>query len=278
MAKKEKIFDPNRLLSNNLVIKKAGSHLYLIGLSLTQFGSQKRHRFYNPKFVLFINLLLVMRCIISILSNDDNRNLFIIIGDYSYFFKVRFHYNIALAMYVILAIISQLIYYRSSHKKISLTFLKPFEMMVGLVSPFSINLDNEEDIRKMIKKTKLIFSISELNIKIFVPIAGFIVSFFPYVMHCSLKEIIFFGIPWSILFTICIHFACNIQIWQITYFYLICYYMKIRVYNLNNSNKSKMKQKCKISNRSINSMLAAFNSIYNQINEYNITFWSKYLF
>jgi hypothetical protein len=86
MAKKEKIFDPNKLLSNDLVINKAGSHLYLIGLSLTQFGSQKRHRFYNPKFVLYINLILVMRCIISVLSNDDNRNLFIIIGDYSYFF------------------------------------------------------------------------------------------------------------------------------------------------------------------------------------------------
>ena len=59
------------------------------------------------------------------------------------------------------------------------------------------------------------------------------------------------------------------------YFYIICLYLKIKINSLNDRliemNRSKQFMR-------IRGILKAFDSLYVEINEYNTTFWSKFLF
>src|ERR1700759_674898 len=63
-------------------------------------------------------------------------------------------------------------------------------------------------------------------------------------------------------------------IWQLVYYYIICYYIKIRIRAINE--RIADRSKCGI--RKMISILRMFDSIYKEINAYNYEYWSKFLF
>ena len=86
MDSKKKKINVNRVLPLHLVNKSAGSDLYRIGLSLFPFGSQKRKKCCNPYIILIINVIYILRCILSLSLSDDNYNNFLL-----YFFGETLH-------------------------------------------------------------------------------------------------------------------------------------------------------------------------------------------
>ncbi len=62
-----------------------------------------------------------------------------------------------------------------------------------------------------------------------------------------------------------------------TYFYVICLYLKLKLRNANNSIRNSFKKKYKISNHRMKNILISLDFIISKINTYNNDLWSKYL-
>ena len=269
-------FDPNVILPQNVIISSAENNLYRIGLCLTSKSPLNRNKLHNPLLIFIVNSIVFIKCLISLLIPNDYKYLFIIIGDFSYFLGIKIHFNIAVALYILLAITSQLIYYYNYKNDIKPTFLKVFEMMSGLVSPKSIGLTNEKQIYKLINLTKKLFFICELFVKIPVPLLMFITSNIIFIINFSVMDIIIFGIPNSLLWSLCVYYIFSINVWQVIYFYIICSYIKIKIKELNEKILIMTKKKILL-RKTFLQIIHSLNSLYSEINEYNTKFWSKYL-
>jgi hypothetical protein len=90
-------------------------------------------------------------------------------------------------------------------------------------------------------------------------------------------ELYLIEIFWALLFTVYIYFGANITFSQMTYFYIICLYLKLKLRNANNSISKSFEKKYIMSNNRMKNILKSLNSIISEINTYNNDFWSKYL-
>ncbi len=272
------IFSAERILPQNMILKSAGSHFYRIGLSLFPFGSEKRKKLYNPYFITIIISFSLLKSMLSLLiPEDDNYNKYhLLFGDWVYFMKARLHLTITQIVYGLIALISQLLNYWYYKNNISPSYLKPFEMMSGLVSPQSIGLSNREGIEKLLKRSRFLFFISGILTKtsIFTGISACFVLF----LH-SVKFYHYLAfIPWVLLFSLFIYYSSNFFIYQILYFYLICYYLKIKLINENSRIKNSIRSRSRINNSKIKLILNSLNSIHSEIDEFNANHWNKFLF
>jgi hypothetical protein len=257
-------FDVNKPLPPVIAIKGAENHLYRIGLSLFSFGSQKRNRFYNPFFISFIFCVQMLKSITAILMKEDKYRL-LLIGDFDYFLNGRNFFNAT----------NELLHYWKYYKNESPSYLKPFEMISGLVSPKSIGLIDREDINQLLNKSKLMFKVSKFS-NIGIVISSIFLSGIPLIINSSIS-LILIEIFWVLLFTVDIYFSVNITFSQMTYFYIICLYLKLKLRNANNSIRKSFEKKYKMSNHRMKNILKLLNSIISEINTYNNDFWSKYL-
>ena len=156
-------FDVEKPLPSVIAIKCAENHLYSIGLSLFSFCFQTRYRFHNPFFISFIICVQILKSITAILMKEDKYRL-LLTGDFAYFINDRYFINLATILAGCLCLFSQILHYWKYYKNESPSYLKPFEMISGLVSPKSIGLINREDINQLLNKSKLMFKVSKFII------------------------------------------------------------------------------------------------------------------
>jgi hypothetical protein len=90
-------------------------------------------------------------------------------------------------------------------------------------------------------------------------------------------ELYLIQIFWILLFTAYNYFCATINFSQMTYFYIICLYLKLKLRNANNSIRKSFEKKYKMNNYRMKNILKSLNSIISEINAYNYAFWSKYL-
>ena len=158
------------------------------------------------------------------------------------------------------------IHYYNYRMGIEPTYLSVFEMMSGLVTPHSIGLNDEKSVLKLLKTSRILFKITRFVQKYNLPFMG-IIGFIPYIIYGDLFDIILFGIPHTIMLSLATYYACRSSLWHLIYFYILCYYMKIKIQSLNEN----------LRKQNINEILNKFHSLHKQIQEYNENFWSKYL-
>ena len=99
-------------------------------------------------------------------------------------------------------------------------------------------------------------------------------SIITYALNTSLINTILFGLPNTIFFVMLCTYSWNIIIFQIIYFYGLCYYLKQKL-NENYNIISQMINKNRF--LKIKQIIQTFDSILSEINEYNTTFWSTIL-
>ena len=200
--------DVNKKLPQNLIIKSAENKLLSIGLIFRNNvnGNEFRSILYNPIFIFSIMSIGMTKMMVSLLLPEDHEYIFKIIGDWIYLLGIRIYGNTAGVLYISLAIISQIIYYYNYKNDIKPTFLKVFQMMSGLVSPKSIGLTNKEQIYKILKLSKILFNLCNYNTLFIIPLMAFLINFVTYIMKCTLIETIIYGIPHSILFSMCCYY------------------------------------------------------------------------
>ncbi len=183
--------------------------------------------------------------------------------------------NIILILWGLLALCSQLLHYWKYYKNERPSYLKPFEMISSLVSPKSVGLINREHINQLLKKSKLMFKISSF-IKLNLSFAAFCMSFIPLILNTSLN-LILVEVFWTLLLTAFEYFSADIIFSQMTYFYIICLYLKLKLRNSNNIIKERFNKKYRMTNKKMKNILKTLNSIAREINTYNNDLWSKQL-
>ncbi len=119
------------------------------------------------------------------------------------------------------------------------------------------------------------FEFSRISI-IGISFAFFFLSFIPLIINSSF-ELYLIQIFWILLFTAYNYFCAKISFSQMTYFYIICLYLKLKLSNANNSITKSFEKKYKMNNYRMKNILKSLNSIVSEINTYNNDFWSKYL-
>jgi hypothetical protein len=271
-------FDPSQLLPPEVLVTSAGSHLYRIGLSHFPYGWKRRTKFHNPLLNALLNVIFVAKFVTSLLVSEENPELFIILFDFSYFLNAKIHMNICAIFISILALVSQLLHYINYKNNLKPSYLKPFDMMSGLVSPKSIGLTNEVKIYKLLKISKQLFFICDIITEKLIPIPVLFLYIWPMIKVCSLKQLILYIIPMNVISAFNCHITVSIILNQMVYFYLICYYIKIKTRECNNKIGNYLKNRIILNNKRAKNLITELNSIYSEIEDYNQNYWSKYLF
>jgi hypothetical protein len=205
----------------------------------------------------------------------EDKYRLLLIGDFAYFLNGRYFINLALIIWGSLALSIQSLHYWKCYKIKSSSYLKPFDMISGLVSPKSIGLMNREDINHLLKKNRLMFGFSRI-LTIGFTFVAFCLSIILMIISPSFT-IYFIEIFWSLLFIVFGYFCAIINLSQTTYFYIICLYLKLKLRNVNNSIRKSFEKKYKMTNHKMKNILISLDSIISEINTYNNDFWSKYL-
>jgi hypothetical protein len=267
--KSEINLDLNRVLPSELVINSSGTHLYSYGISLFGFYPKKRKKLYNPILIFVINCIFIIRMAIVLLSSQEYSDLLIIVRDYSHYYNMRIHLNVAIVQLLTLSLNSQLINIWYYYKDIKPLFLKPFEMMSGLVSPKSIGLKNKPEIYRLLKLTKILFILCLITVYIS-PLMAFSASISALALNYEhIYQFIFYGIPWSFIVGFSFHYiSCHI-LWHISYFYIICFYLKMKFETLSNEIKTKIERNSRITNNFVEYLVNFYNRIFREVHDYN---------
>jgi hypothetical protein len=189
--------------SNNFIIDSSGSHLYRIGLSLFPYGNKPRYRFCKPMLICITMIIYLFKSISSLFFNINRNieNFHIYIGDCFYFLGFKIHGNLVIIFGIFLIITSQLSYYKFYKNGVKPCYMKPFDMMYGLITPYSIGIYNHNDVIRLFNKTKLLFNIFEKITRSTIPLCFFF-SFIPLAKNSTVIEIFMFSIPWSLFNTL----------------------------------------------------------------------------
>ena len=267
--------DPNNCLPPEMTVQSVEDILHRIGLTLNSTKSYpKRKLFFNPIIIFtFMSLFIVREGVITLI-NEENDLILKVLGSYGYLIGMKREFSILLLLFSILSLSFQLIYYYNYRNGIKPTFLRVFQMMSGLVSPKSLGLTDEQQIRKLLKRTNILLKFFNLNNEIIVPFFAFIFPLTVYSFKTELLEIICYGIPNSVILMIWGTYMNNNFSYQFGMNYIICVYLKMKINSLN-ERLIEMKRRKRFIR--IRETLQSFDSLYSEINEYNTTFWSKIL-
>ena len=265
--------DVNKRLPPELVFESVDDILYRIGLSFesTQINP-KRQKLCNPLFISISMLLFIIKECTLICLSDDHEQIFIYFD--GHLKGIRRHCDIIIITTAILTLSSQLIYYKNYRNGIKPTFLRIFQMMSGLVTPKSLGLTNQTEISKLIQRTRTLLKYVKVNFNL-LPIIIIVMIICIYLANgWTLFDALTFGLGNGIVLALFAYLGLEIIVYQFIYFYIMCLYLKIKIKSMN-ERLIEMKRRKRFIR--IRETLQSFDSLYKEINEYNTTFWSKFL-
>ena len=272
--------DPNKLLPSDMVVERVDDILYDIGLSLTSVRElQKKRKFiHNPLLLLIVNTFMLVNKVACLFIDDSNEIVLKMLGEPGHNFGIKNAYCTMCILVTIIMLFSQWVYYNNYKHGIEPSFLKVFRMISSSVTPSSVGLNSESEVKDLMRNLKITVKLVKINNNVIGNISSFLFFTTAPLVNVENLNIIFISFPMIILNTIWAYYIFNIIFYQILYFFILCRYLRIKLQNLNESiNKIKIE-----SNKSkfarISKHLHLFNALNREINEYNVTYWSKFLF
>ena len=166
------------------------------------------------------------------------------------------------------------IYYYNYKNGINPSFNRIFSIFAGRVPPKNMGLTNINEIEFLIKITHRLNGWLHFNNDKVLPIIFSIFVPGVYYIYLTTLEAIIYAIPNTIIILFNARYFWNFIGYQFMMFYIICLYLKIKINALNESLLEMKKRKRFIR---IRETLQSFDWLYSEINEYNNTFWSKFL-
>ena len=200
----------NKILPNSLIMLELENNVYAMGLSIKPYNDESKARksIYNPYLILSILLIALLRSILLVMS--DNRKLLDILGDRNNLFGMRVYFY-SFAIFTLIMILSlQLIFLSHDMTDIKPTFVRVFEMMSGLVSPASVGLNHQIFVRQLVRRTKLLFWLTERYSNYLFPLFAALIVLIPHFNNYNTKTFLLYAIPNALLFTITSHYCINI--------------------------------------------------------------------
>ena len=211
-----------KLILSKIMIKSADNQLYNSGVFMEARPGVKRSLLFSPRFIVICFIFYVIYNIIQFyFINEKFTKTQIVLGDWSSMIGNKYDFKITATLIVIMNLIIESIHYYNYRMAIEPTYLSVFEMMSGLVTPHSIGLNDEKNVLQLLKITKKLFKISKIVQKYNLPFLGSI-GFIPYIIYCDLFEIVFYGIPNILYFSLVTYYCFELCLWHLIHFYIIC--------------------------------------------------------
>ena len=221
----------NKVLPEEVVISSVDDLLYEIGLCLTSVRERpKRRAIDSPVVIAVFNLVYLIQRITSI-TFECNHDQLLYLGDFGHYLGSK-HYNLMLIVGGLIVMTSQLNYYYNYKRGIKPTFVRVFQMMSGLVTPNSVGLYREENIKRIMKYKKIIEILIKNN-RTILPILAFIFPLTMFSLNESFIDILLYGLPNSLFQSLVSYYTANIIFIQTIYLLLICKYLESKIKNLN---------------------------------------------
>ena len=271
---KEKKFDPKKCIPQSWRIPSSGHHFYRFGFSQYRNGCTDRSKLYHPLLVFIVSSLFILKCLYSALTPSKTTNFYLLIGDWGHFMDMRFHLNMVLFFGLEIGHLSLIIQYYEYIRRRGQPYMNVFNMMSGQITPHSIGLSNENIIKNILKKTRICFKL--INLFVFsVPIAAFIISISSFLIKGFSLNTLFFGLIHSLTCSLVSLYMYSGITSQLVYFYIICYYLKLKQREVNNYLRKVIENKERIKIFNSNKMIEKLNKIYEEIKECDSHFWSN---
>ena len=267
--------DPNLSIPKVLIATNADDILYRIGLCPTSLNDRPNRRPIDHPIRAFVIMSIAFIERLISLSITDEYNRSGIWGFTGYLGVVRRHFDLFLILLMALQLSSQLIYYWNHINGVRPTFLRLFQMMTGSVAPKDIGLTDEDFIRLLCKRTDKWCQIVRFNNNYVSPVIAWNFSIFLYIVRDRPIYLLLYGIPNSALITLNTYYFTNIYFFQFLFFLIICLYLKHKINRMNETAKQMIRSKRFENN---GKLLRRYHWICDEINEYNVTYWSKFLF
>ena len=115
------------------------------------------------------------------------------------------------------------------------------------ISPASMGL-NEVNSIKLKKRAKVAFTMASQYISQIYAGFMFIITIIFYVNY-KFEDFLIFGIPWVIVWGIWTYVGCIIVYWMPAYYYVLCYYIKLRLISINQKLKIFIKSSDRLTKR-----------------------------
>ena len=261
-------FDANKILPTIVSLKSVDNHLFRIGLSFNHYTNEesrkKRHFLYNPILINCVYFIQIIKSIVNLIVLDPK--LVIWSGDFARALGIRIHYNIILILYSSMSLSSSLIWYYNYINGVKPEHLHLFQVMSGQIPPNNLGLNDREQIKSLIERTKLLVKIAYFN-SICIASFGFVLVLGT-MTEASLLEYLLFGIPNTIFFVTYLHYTIIHSLNQGFYCYITCVYIRNKIKRLNESLRR--------NETPFQSTFKSFELLYKEIDGYNRIFWSKY--
>lgn len=252
-------------------IENFDHYLYKIGLLLTPIRPEiRRSLVYNP---IIISLTLITVLFERLLSLFVNNQVYLaILGEFGHFFGIKIQWSLMISLLCLFGLSSQLIYFVNYYRGIYPTYLGVFQVLSS--SNDSSDMMNIEHKTILLKITRKLSKIVDKFCKL-VFILTFFITLMPWVLYGSTIEIIYCLTLNAMVTAASAHYVWNYLLYQYFYFYIICKYLNLKLYSLN---KRLILMRRHNRFKQIDGIITEFVQIYREINDYNSTYFSKFLF
>ena len=231
----------NKLLPKSLVIEGSDSNLYRIGLSLFNTSGIKRRTIYNPIIIFILGVQLLVSNVLDLRwASIDDPEFHLMIGNLAYF-TGAYRETCMLAYSLLgLSLSSQLLNWYNYQANILPSDNKIFQMMAGLIPPKSIDINNQNLCFKLlIMARKGLFAAKCSEYSMF-PIL-YITIFILFVKFISGRMLLIIALLQTLNWSITCNYCYTIITYQTVYYYIITYYLKLKLNHFNENLKTIIK-------------------------------------
>ena len=270
-AAKMSIIQTDRVLPPQLCIESIDDILYSIGLCHHSVREiPKRSVINNP---LLIALVLIIQILMRIVSNNsENKIILLLTAEVYHFINLKQFLNPVISLLSLIVFLTQLVYYYNHSIGVKSTFVRVFQVLSGSITPSCVGLNNPTQVKQLLSIAKWLPLLKKNN-EIVVP---FIALWFIFLLHFLsldlISSLILFIYP-AMFYCIWSYYIFNLLTIQIILFYILCKYFLIKLKELNRL----LKEEKRMNTNRIRFILRSFDALYREIDEYNSTYWSKFL-
>ena len=216
----------NKVLPLNMAIDSIEDVLYSIGLCHQSVREGNERSAYNsPKLISFVLITDILMQIISFFTDDEIIHL--MLNELSLGMGIASYVSVIIIILALMVLFSQSVYYWNHKRGIEPTFVRVFQVMSGSITPSSVGLTNERQVRQLLSIGKWIKPLMTNN-KLLPPI---LTVPYIYINHLNINDRMtsYIIYPYNFLFTsFAAYYAQSILSIQLFLFYIICKYFKIK--------------------------------------------------
>ena len=270
MGKKRAKINLGKCLPRHLVVKNVDDVLYRIGLCLTSVKEEpKRWLVDNPLLVFAVLSVFTTGKVVTCCLSEDTELVFRMTASAGYFLGIRLYFDLYYFLCSVLTLGSQLIYYWNYKQRVCPTFLRLFRMMSGAIPPKALGLTDPKFVVRICRQSKKWFRFLKWHNDYWMTFLSplFILPFYYY--KTTFLEVLIFGIPNAIHFTLWVRYYWNFFVYQFLVFHFLCSYLKTKI-NALNTTAEQMTRSVKLVR--IRELIHSYHSIANEIHEYNVPY------